>query len=91
MALIDVVKYDGNDEEFAWKFPSEDLRLGTQLVVKTAQTAFFIRSGKVLDQFEPGRVTLKSGNIPLLNKIINGLKMHYSMVMLGNELMARFC
>ena len=71
MALIDVVKYDGNDEEFVWKFPSEDLRLGTQLVVKTAQTAFFVRGGEVLDQFEPGTVTLKSGNIPLLNKLVN--------------------
>jgi membrane protease subunit (stomatin/prohibitin family) len=71
MAIIDVVKYDGNDEEFVWKFPSEDLRLGTQLVVKTAQTAFFVKGGKVLDQFEPGTVTLKSGNIPLLNKLVN--------------------
>ena len=71
MAVIDVVKYDGNDDEFVWKYPSEDLRLGTQLVVKTAQTAFFVRGGKILDQFEPGTETLKSGNIPLLNKLVN--------------------
>jgi len=71
MALIDVVKFQGNDEEFCWKFPSDDLRLGTQLVVKTAQTAFFVRNGKILDRFEPGRYTLVSGNLPLLNKIVN--------------------
>ena len=71
MAIIDVVKYQGNDKEFVWKFPSEDLRLGTQLVVKTSQTAFFVKGGKILDQFEPGTTTLKSGNIPLLNKIVN--------------------
>jgi membrane protease subunit (stomatin/prohibitin family) len=71
MAIIDVVRYQGNDEEFCWKFPSEDLRLGTQLVVKTAQTAFFVKGGKILDQFDPGTYTLKTGNIPLLNKIIN--------------------
>ena len=71
MAIIDVVKYDGNDNEFVWKFPSTDLRLGTQLVVKPAQTAFFIKGGKIFDQFETGTVTLKSGNIPLLNKLIN--------------------
>lgn len=71
MAIIDVVKYQGNDKEFVWKFPSEDLRLGTQLVVKTSQTAFFVKGGKIFDQFEPGTTTLKSGNIPLLNKIVN--------------------
>lgn len=70
MAIIDVVKFQGNDNEFAWKFPSENLRLGTQLVVKPAQTAFFIKGGKILDQFETGTTTLKSGNIPLLTKLI---------------------
>lgn len=71
MAIIDVVKCDGNDQEFAWKFPSYDLRLGTQLVVKTAQIAYFVKGGKVLDAFESGTYTLKNGNIPLLNKLIN--------------------
>jgi len=71
MAIIDVVKFQGNDNDFCWKFPSNDLRLGTQLVIKTAQTAFFVKGGKILDQFEQGTYTLKSGNIPLLNKLIN--------------------
>lgn len=71
MAIIDVVKYDGSDEIFAWKFLSENLRLGTQLVVKTSQHAFFIKGGQVLDEFKEGTYTLKSGNIPLLHKVIN--------------------
>lgn len=71
MALIDVVKYQSNNNEFCWKFPSEDLRFGTQLVVNIAQTAFFVKGGKILDQFESGTYTLASGNLPLLNKIIN--------------------
>ena len=71
MAIIDIVKYDGNDDEFVWKFPSEDLKLGTQLVVRTAQTAFFVKGGKIFDQFESGTTTLKSGNIPLLYKFVN--------------------
>jgi len=71
MALIDVVKCDVNDEEFVYKFPSDDLRLGTQLVVYPAQTAFFVRGGAVLDEFQAGTHTLKSANIPLLNKLIN--------------------
>lgn len=71
MALIDVVKCEVNDEEFVYKFPSEELKLGTQLVVYTAQTAFFVKGGKVYDGFEAGTHTLKSENIPLLGKIIN--------------------
>ena len=71
MAIIDVVKYQGNDEEFAWKFPSENLRLGSQLVVKTSQYAFFVKGGEILDDFNEGTYTLKTGNIPLLGKIIN--------------------
>lgn len=71
MAIIDVVKYQANDDNFVWKFPSQDLRFGTQLVVNTAQKAFFVKGGKIYDEFDSGTTTLKSGNLPLLNKIIN--------------------
>jgi membrane protease subunit (stomatin/prohibitin family) len=71
MALIDIVKYQSDSNQFVWKFPSQDLRLGTQLVVNTSQKAFFIKGGKIFDEFDPGTTTLKSGNIPLLNKLIN--------------------
>jgi membrane protease subunit (stomatin/prohibitin family) len=71
MTLIDVVKFQGNDEEFVWKFPSENLRLGTQLVVKPGQVAFFVKGGKILDEFKEGTVTLKSGNIPLLTNLLS--------------------
>jgi membrane protease subunit (stomatin/prohibitin family) len=71
MALIDVVKCEVTDKEFVYKFPSDDLKLGTQLVVYPAQTAFFVKGGKVLDEFQAGTYTLKTSNIPLLNKLIN--------------------
>ncbi|QEC79705.1 SPFH domain-containing protein [Mucilaginibacter ginsenosidivorax] len=71
MALIDVVKYNGNHTDFVWKFPTEDLRFGSQLIVNNAQSAFFVKNGQVLDEFTEGRYTLKSGNIPLLNRLIN--------------------
>lgn len=71
MAIIDVVRYQSNDKEFVYKFPSEDLRFGTQLIVSISQEAFFVKGGKILDHFESGTHTLKSENIPLLNKIIN--------------------
>ncbi len=71
MALIDVVRCEMNGNNFCEKFPSEDLRLGTQLVVYTAQTAFFVKGGKICDEFNAGTYTIKTENIPLLNKIIN--------------------
>jgi len=71
MALIDVVKFQGNDEEFVWNFPSENLRYGTQLVVKPGQLAFFVKGGAILDEFKEGTVTLKSGNIPLLTTLMS--------------------
>ena len=71
MALIEVIKYNGNNNEFVWKFPSEDLKLGAQLIVNFSQNAYFVKNGKILDEFTEGRYTLKSANIPLLNKIIN--------------------
>lgn len=71
MALIDVVKWEVNQNEFCHKYPSEDLRIGSQLVVNTAQTAIFVKSGKICDEFSSGTYTLKSENLPILNKVIN--------------------
>lgn len=71
MAIIDVVKVEMSDSELCKKFPSDDLRLGTQVVVYPTQVAFFVKGGQIYDKFEAGTYTLKTENIPLLNKIIN--------------------
>ncbi len=71
MALIDVIKWEVSDEEFIYKFPSDDLRIGSQLVVYQSQTAFFVQKGKICDEFTAGTYTIKSENIPILNKLIN--------------------
>lgn len=71
MAIIDVVKYQADENEFIWKFPSNDLRLGTQVIVNPAQHAFFIKGGEILDEFTNGAYTVKTENIPMLKKIIN--------------------
>ena len=72
MALIDVVKYDSpSDESFVWKFPSENLRIATKVVVNQSQEVLFVKGGQVLDSLEPGTHTLSTGNIPLLDKLIN--------------------
>lgn len=71
MAIIDIVKYEQQEGIIVHKFPSCDLRRGTQLVVYPGQVAFFVKGGKVCDKFTEGTYTLKTSNIPLLNKIIN--------------------
>lgn len=71
MALIDVVKCEVNDKEFVYKFPSDNLKIGTQLVVYPSQTAFFVKGGEVCDEFTAGTYTIKTENIPILNKLIN--------------------
>lgn len=72
MAIIDRIKFDAaSDEVFAWKFPSEDLTLGAQLIVNQAQEAVFVKGGQALDVFGPGTHTLSTGNLPLLRRLVN--------------------
>ena len=72
MAVIDRIKYDAeSDEWFVWKYDSEKLCLGAQLVVNQAQEVLFVKGGQALDVFGPGTHTLSTGNIPLLSKLVN--------------------
>ena len=71
MALIDVVTWQSTDGELCYKYEIDDLRMGSQLVVHQAQTAFFVKGGLVCDEFSAGSYTLDSNNIPILNKIVN--------------------
>ena len=72
MALIDRIKFDApSDNILVWKFPSEELKLGSQLIVNQSQEALFLKGGQVCDLFGPGTYTLTSGNLPLLNKLVN--------------------
>lgn len=71
MAIVEVIKYNGTPNVFAWKFPSEELGTWTQLIVNESQEAILYKGGQALDLFTAGRHTLQTANIPLLNKIIN--------------------
>ena len=71
MAIIDVVKWEMDSGDFCYKFPSENLRLGTQLVVYPGQQAFFVKGGQVFDEFSSGTYTIHTGNIPLLTGLLS--------------------
>lgn len=69
--LIEVVKYDGSPDVFAWKHPNTKLGTWTQLIVNETQEAVLYKGGQSLDLFGPGRHTLETANIPILSKIVN--------------------
>ena len=73
MAFIDVVRFDGlrSRDWLIYKYPSEELVLGTQLIVQEGQVALFVKSGMVADVFYPGTYTLATENLPLLKGLVN--------------------
>ncbi len=69
--ILDVIKYEGNNDTFIWKHPVEDFNCLSQLIVHENQEAIFYMNGQALDLFKPGRYTLKTQNIPLISKVLN--------------------
>lgn len=72
--LIQRIKYDGPQDGEPWlvyKYPGESFVLGSKLIVNQGQEALFFKGGKALDLFGPGTHTLQTGNLPLLNKVVN--------------------
>jgi membrane protease subunit (stomatin/prohibitin family) len=71
MAIVEVVKYDGTPDVFAWKYPNCELGTWTQLIVNESQEAILLKGGKVCDVFRAGRHTLSTDNLPILSKVVN--------------------
>ncbi len=67
--LISVIKYEGANDVFVWKHPSEDFNMGSQLIVHESQEALFFCDGRALDLFGSGRYTLETQNIPILSEV----------------------
>lgn len=67
--LVSVIKYEGDNETLVWKHPIEDFNFGSQLIVHESQEAIFFRDGRALDLFGPGRHTLETQQLPLLEKL----------------------
>ncbi|MBN1642969.1 MAG: SPFH domain-containing protein [Anaerolineae bacterium] len=60
-------------DELVRRFPEHgagDFRIGSQVIVGPGQEAVFVRDGKALDTFGPGRHTITTANIPLLVNLI---------------------
>lgn len=70
MAVIDLVKWNGNPNILAWRFPSQELSTWTQLIVNETQEAYLVKEGVYQGPFGAGRHTLTTENIPLLRSLI---------------------
>ncbi|MDO4478005.1 MAG: SPFH domain-containing protein [Lachnospiraceae bacterium] len=71
MALSQLIKYEGDNSTFIWKYPDEDFNNMTELVVHESQEAIFFANGQAADTFGPGRYKLDAHNIPILTKLKN--------------------
>lgn len=71
MKIVDIIKYEGDNSTFIWKHPNENFNTLSQLIVHESQEALLFLNGQALDLFGPGKHTLHTSNIPLLNKIVN--------------------
>ena len=70
MAIVSVLKYEGDNSTFIWKHPKKDFNTGTELIVHESQEAIFMLNGEVLDIFGPGRHMLETENLPIIRRVM---------------------
>ncbi|MFC1534061.1 SPFH domain-containing protein [Thermodesulfobacteriota bacterium] len=72
--FLEVIEwFDETGKELVHRIPekgSGEIKFGAQIIVRDSQAGVFFYKGKATDAFGPGRHTLKTGNIPVLTKIL---------------------
>jgi excisionase family DNA binding protein len=76
--IFDVIEYSNEMEnEIVHRFPDNtsdgEYRLGSNVIVRSGQSAVFFRDGLALDTFGPGRHIIATANVPLLTQKIQDL------------------
>lgn len=72
--LENIEWFDETGQELVHRLPetgSGEIKWGAQLTVRESQAAVLFYKGKACDAFGPGRHTLKTGNVPILTKILS--------------------
>ena len=72
--LENIEWFDESGQELVHRLPesgSGEIKYGAQLTVRDSQAAVLFYKGKARDAFGPGRHTLKTGNLPILTKILS--------------------
>lgn len=70
MAIVDIIKYEGDNKTFVWKYPKTDFNTGAELIVHESQQAIFMANGEVLDVFNAGKHILETGNLPGIKRVM---------------------
>ena len=72
--LENIEWFDETGQELVHRLPengSGEIKWGAQLTVRESQAAVLFYMGKACDAFAAGRHTLKTGNLPILTKILS--------------------
>jgi len=60
--ILDVIKYEGDNNTFVWKHECEDFNHKSKLIVHETQEAIFFANGQIVEIFGAGRYDLDSEN-----------------------------
>lgn len=73
MAILDVVRFNGlkNREWVVYKYPTDGIIWGSQVIIQEGQAAIYVKGGAVYDTMGPGTYTLETKNLPFLSTIVN--------------------
>lgn len=75
VVFLEVIEwFDPTGQELVHRIPekgSGEIKWGAQLTVRESQAGVFFHNGKAVDAFGAGRHTLKTGNLPILTKILS--------------------
>ena len=75
VVFLEVIEwFDESGIELVHRIPekgSGEIKFGAQLTVRESQAAVFFYNGRAYDALGPGRHTLKTANIPILNKAMS--------------------
>ena len=74
MFRLEVIDYiDQTNQSLVARVPEAGtaaIQYGAQLIVQQSQEAIFVRDGRAMDCFGPGRVTLTTANLPIIGRIL---------------------
>lgn len=72
--LENIEWFDETGDELVHRLPesgSGEIKYGAQLTIRESQAGVLFYKGKACEAFGPGRHTLKTGNLPILTKILS--------------------